>query len=80
MVDIVTTWFEGFVLQKICQKCNTREAKYMFIGMPRSEPEVIVFVCEECFKTLDDSFKLPDITIVGLGTDVIRDIKKFESL
>ncbi len=45
-------WFEGFIINDYCLKCMEKRPKYLFIGHPRTNPEVSILVCEDCIKEL----------------------------
>jgi hypothetical protein len=53
-------WYEGYKASEICHKCMKNKPIYCFVGMPITEPNVVIWLCEECFETMPKNiFKLP---------------------
>lgn len=46
------TYFEGIHIARLCQKCTKEPATWMFEGMPPSDPNVVIFVCDDCAAAL----------------------------
>ncbi len=52
-------WFEGTIIKEICQKCEKNRANIIFEGMPRTNPNILVFCCWHCYEKLDKNmFKI----------------------
>ena len=50
MIDEI--YYEGIRIMQKCNKCLKNRPDYMFEGRPSSNPNIMIFICESCFKEM----------------------------
>ena len=56
----IDIFYEGFKKPDKCNRCLVNQPNYMFIGIPRTQPDVLIWICESCYRKLPKNiFRVP---------------------